>query len=28
VVGPSDWQGEGSHQEAHIRATLTELRRR
>jgi hypothetical protein len=28
VVGPSDWQGEGSAQEAHIRATLTELRRR
>ncbi|MBX7195705.1 MAG: hypothetical protein K1X94_26850, partial [Sandaracinaceae bacterium] len=28
VVGPSDWQGEGSHQEAHIRATLEELRRR
>ncbi len=28
VVGPSDWQGEGSDQEAHIRATLTELRRR
>jgi hypothetical protein len=28
VVGPSDWQGEGSSQEAHIRATLDELRRR
>ena len=28
VVGPSDWQGEGSAQEAHIRAALTELRRR
>jgi hypothetical protein len=28
VVGPSDWQGEGSAQEAQISAALTELRRR
>jgi len=28
VVGPSDWQGEGSEQQAHIRATLTPLGRR
>lgn len=28
VVGPSDWQGEGSHQQAHVETTLTELRPR
>ncbi len=28
VVGPSDWQGQGSEQQAHIRTTLTPLGRR